>query len=676
MIVDNADERDVLKTSSNDLKSVGISLAAYLPVSPKGSVIVTSRSVEAVSVLVDYADIVHLGAMSKFAAKALLRKRLGILSTDATDAELSALVHELNYMPLAISQAAAFIWQRHEHDPLATLQGYLEVLKSNDQACADLLQYSMHDVRRTLHDSNSILRTWYTSFDQMRRSYSSAGELLSLMSLCDRQSIPYDLLEEFYALKMEPTPIALPAFVSALSTFSMYLIRGIRMLLPFSLLWLTSLAGSRTSWCSTASAKTSRAAHRPRIEYQNGMRQAARSELPYKGNPIQDDIAILKAYQFIDSSQNGRTYTMHRLVQVSTRTWLEKRHELVRWQSDYLRSLRRKFPKDTSDTPSLWHVRLTLLPHVEALLDLTLDNKPLDELLASLMYDASRAALKLGRFQMAERMARNAAMIFRENGSMNNPEALLKESWLGEVLSRMGEHKDAEKIVRKILEQEQKPLGKSHINVLRDKLRLARILINSDSIADPKARIEVRRIYEDVLYPTETRRSEEQNEIWTEAMYGLVSFLMETGQLHEAGEALNRIPTPEAEGNRLRLKDLEADLLHRQGKYQEEYVLLSDVVDGSKTLFGPEHPETLNATGNLSVCQWYCGDEVTARTSLTDVIRGLTAFHGNDNHPDVKKWTKKMDELKLRHVIKGPVYVKGPVTRALIPSQVDDLQQF
>jgi tetratricopeptide (TPR) repeat protein len=94
-------------------------------------------------------------------------------------------------MPLAITQAAAYIVQR---SPRMTISRYIGEVRRNDHDRSCLLMKDVGDSRRDGRASNSIIATWQISFAHIQKEMPTAARLLSLMSLFDRQGIPESLL--------------------------------------------------------------------------------------------------------------------------------------------------------------------------------------------------------------------------------------------------------------------------------------------------------------------------------------------------------------------------------------------------------------------------------------------------------------------------------------------------
>ena len=201
MIIDNADDAGVFSYvadenkfgDKNNTTASTDALSEFIPQSQNGSILVTSRSRDtAFRITGDTRDIIMVNPMDEGLAMELLHKKLqGNFKED----DAKRLLDVLDYMPLAITQAAAFISQRTPH---TTLSKYLQDLQKSDADRARLLNKHVTDTRRDGKASNSIIATWQISFENICKERPSAAQLLSLMCLFDRQGIPKLLLEHRY----------------------------------------------------------------------------------------------------------------------------------------------------------------------------------------------------------------------------------------------------------------------------------------------------------------------------------------------------------------------------------------------------------------------------------------------------------------------------------------------
>lgn len=120
LIIDDVDDEEVLTCRSaggrgnqdDSASSAAPTLLDCIPQSSNGSILVTSRSRDlAFRVTGDYGDIIRVSPMDETRALTLLRNQLkgsfGGINLEQDDAIV--LIEALDYMPLDISQAAAYI---------------------------------------------------------------------------------------------------------------------------------------------------------------------------------------------------------------------------------------------------------------------------------------------------------------------------------------------------------------------------------------------------------------------------------------------------------------------------------------------------------------------------------------------------------------------------------------
>ncbi|KAF4432981.1 Kinesin light chain [Colletotrichum fructicola] len=194
MIIDNADDVELLFSKTNGQKDALVPTASYLPKTDNGKMLVTSRSWDAAEKLVGKGMMIfRVPTMEEAQALRLLRKKL-----DHGGDEVAALrlVHTLGCIPLAVNQAAAYIFKRSQRSPL-TIQLYLDELQKSEQRKGTLLRSDRGDIRRYDGVSNSVVLTWQLTFNQIKREQPGAADLLSLMSYFHAQNIPQYMLHGY-----------------------------------------------------------------------------------------------------------------------------------------------------------------------------------------------------------------------------------------------------------------------------------------------------------------------------------------------------------------------------------------------------------------------------------------------------------------------------------------------
>jgi tetratricopeptide (TPR) repeat protein len=193
LILDNADDASMYYSAKSDFGGDPMdkkrSYARYMPKSRKGSVLVTTRDKRLGERLAGRQRPVEITPMTEDESKELLKSK--IAEEDWCEEDAVKLVAELSYLPLAITQAAAFISENS-----LTVSEYLDTLHAGDDDVKELLSSHLEDPRREWDTENSVMRTWKLSFDQISKDCPRAAEMLSLMSVLDYHSVPLVLVRK------------------------------------------------------------------------------------------------------------------------------------------------------------------------------------------------------------------------------------------------------------------------------------------------------------------------------------------------------------------------------------------------------------------------------------------------------------------------------------------------
>lgn len=180
LIIDNVDDEELFKKTST-----GKSCREYLPVqSPQGAILYTSRNRKICFNLTK--SIIDVLPMTALEAESLLGHRIGGM---AAPDEQKVLLEELDYLPLAITQAASYMTETG-----ITMAEYLAEYRESKESKMHLLSHEFSDLGRGERPLESVTATWKVSFEYIRLKNPRAAEILSLMSFFDRQSIPQSLL--------------------------------------------------------------------------------------------------------------------------------------------------------------------------------------------------------------------------------------------------------------------------------------------------------------------------------------------------------------------------------------------------------------------------------------------------------------------------------------------------
>ena len=191
MILDNMDDDGFVDARQDASESQHeFTVRKYLPQRDGSSILITSRDRNTAFRLIDDAHhLLEVRAMSAEEAREILDKKLD--SRLGSEGEPSMLATELEYIPLALTQAAAYI----NRESRMTIARYLDILSKDSEGGALLLQAEESDLRRSEGTPNSVVKTWQISFDQIRAHHKSAADLLAQMALFDRKGMPELLLQ-------------------------------------------------------------------------------------------------------------------------------------------------------------------------------------------------------------------------------------------------------------------------------------------------------------------------------------------------------------------------------------------------------------------------------------------------------------------------------------------------
>jgi hypothetical protein len=178
IVVDNVDDRDVLDV-----------LEESSPHSDQGRILYTTRSREVADRLAE-SQVHEVGNLSPDEAMQLLQNRLHTAVSDPRPT-IAEFVQEMEFLPLAITQAAAYM----NVNTNVSIGKYLRLIRSPDERnMATLLSKEMHDSNRYKNSCSAVATTWVVSFNQIRREHPAALELLRYLSCVGWRAVPHSFL--------------------------------------------------------------------------------------------------------------------------------------------------------------------------------------------------------------------------------------------------------------------------------------------------------------------------------------------------------------------------------------------------------------------------------------------------------------------------------------------------
>ncbi|KAJ4123946.1 hypothetical protein NW765_006991 [Fusarium oxysporum] len=180
LIIDNADNIETLYGTAEAPGGID----QFIPDCNHVYILYTTRSLE-VAVSVAHSNVVKLSEMDDQDAKALLQGTL-IEKDQMQDTSLiDKLLHELAYLPLAITQASAYMKVNE-----ISVKEYLRLLQNTDQDMVELLSCGFRDSTHYNSSQGAVATTWIVSFKQIRALHEDAATLLSIMAYLEPKAIP------------------------------------------------------------------------------------------------------------------------------------------------------------------------------------------------------------------------------------------------------------------------------------------------------------------------------------------------------------------------------------------------------------------------------------------------------------------------------------------------------
>src|SRR5437764_5961865 len=183
LIIDNADDDELLFGTD---RSEGI--IDCLPSSDEGLTLFTTRHQEIAQSLVG-PDVIELQKMEEKEAVNFLEKLLVRKDLLRDQSLVTELLTELDYLPLAISQATAYI-----NSTRSTIVEYLGLYKNTEQDAFAVMSREFRDNTRYKTSANAIAKIWIISFNQILEHDLLAANLLGFMSCIEWKAIPHSLL--------------------------------------------------------------------------------------------------------------------------------------------------------------------------------------------------------------------------------------------------------------------------------------------------------------------------------------------------------------------------------------------------------------------------------------------------------------------------------------------------
>ncbi|KAF7555193.1 hypothetical protein G7Z17_g2358 [Cylindrodendrum hubeiense] len=569
MILDDVDDGDIFLTTQQ--------LAEFIPQSPSGSIILTSRNVNAAGGLVDgRKNIFNVPAMESNESCKILKEKLGDKYDDEAATELAS---TLQHIPLALAQAAAFI---NQQEPPISISTYKEEFQSHDKNSNALYLDANHLCRAPI----SVATTLQITFEQIRRERPSAADLLVFMSFCNPQGIHKSVLQA-YTLRGEDT------------------------------------------------TDDPNEDHKDDLDDDLGYQGKREEAVQICRQAVESSKRVLGA---CDTDTMAMTSVLASLLHDQNR--LEEAEKTYRQVWEAREKVSGSFHRDTLSTISVLALVLyhqgkykgaeQLYRHAYEAMETYLGKDDRDTLesinnLASALYIQ-------GKFEEAEQIYRKARGAMERVLGNNHPETLRSINDLASTIRAQGRWKESEVLFKQVMEIRETVLGPEHPDTLTSMANLALTYGRQGRWREAAV------LGSEVIEARERVIGEDHPDTIT-SMANLAATFGNEGQWKEARELFSRVMDvrkrvlgEEHPDTITSIANLAATF-GKEGRWKEAEELFSRVMQARKKILGEEHPDTINTIANLASTYQDQGRWREAERLGLQVLEVRKRVMGDD-HPD------------------------------------------
>ncbi|KAL4894602.1 putative kinesin light chain [Aspergillus ambiguus] len=403
-------------------------------------------------------------------------------------------------------------------------------------------------------------------------------------------------------------------------------------------------------------------------------RDIPRSILPPAKTPKKkhDALGLLKAYSFINF-QDDDCISIHGLIQLATRNWMEQSHLLHSWVSKVAHRLSEVLPDGDHANRKICR---EYLPHSLFLINGSDRKKVQAKQYVDLVRRSAFYLYSDGRYDEAEVLLADAISLQKKINAGTEPSTLASIDKLTHIYRHQGRWEESKNLQRKMLKACRRILGPGHPDTLMSVNDLAMDYWSQGLLKDAESLLKwvveaqkqsSRSESLDIVFSTanlalvyqDQRRYKEAEELQTQAfeerkarfglqdsstlisMASLASIYREQGRYKEAEELQTQCTqTTEAVLGPAHLftqfsKASLASIYRDQGHYEKAKELQTRQLNDSKEIFGLEHPSTMICVANLARTWILLGKPKKAVSLMTNWPR-----HGTKqlrvSHPGVK----------------------------------------
>lgn len=618
LIFDNADDMEMWTKSSETSPA----LKSLLPQNETGHILFTSRN-RKLAVKLALSNVVQIPDMDEDTALQMLhqlfiRKEL-LKDTDGT----ATLLKQLCFLPLAISQAAAYI---NEND-ITRLGDYVSLITAQEGDMAKLLSEDFEDDGRYPDVKNPVTTTWLVSFRQIRALDPFAVDYLSFMACISPRNIPQSLLPPAPSDKSRVEALGLLkgySFVSVEPESGNLTLH--RLVYLATRTWMRKDGSFATCIVNTVDYMDKIFSD---ITYEE--RHLWRSYLPHILSTIEN-----REFRAVRTRYGGLLNIVGDLLSSDGRT-REAKALYVQTLEDRQNQLGKNHEETLRSMYNIGAVLLHMGEYTEAkeVMEQVLEGQntalgPQHPNTLRSLRAYALVRLYQGHYAQAQSIQEQALEGLEKALGPEHLLTLDSVNALGYILRRQGNYEEAEAKHRRAMDGYTKKLGPWEERTLNSHSECGLALLGQGKYE------EAEQICSAVL-----RRSEEmlgpEHPVTLHSMCNLGSIYLEQERLEDAEklgiqtlDLLKRVVGAEHPNTLSTMGDL-GIVLGKQGRHEEAIALHQQAIDGSNKELGQNNPLSLVFLGDLAVTYWEQGDFAEAEEL------------------EIKVWENKKQQLGIDH---------------------------
>ncbi|PCD20339.1 hypothetical protein AU210_016206 [Fusarium oxysporum f. sp. radicis-cucumerinum] len=561
MVIDNADDAQLFfPRQQNTAHRPNEKLGRYIPECAHGSILVTTRNKLAGSRFAQGRPPIEVGNMTSDESSQLMRNILE--NDDIRDDEISGLATRLENLPLALAQAAAFIQEN-----TISISRYIRLLDESNVALVDRLSEPFETVGRDSDTPHAVTATWIISFKQIEKQDRFTGEILSLISLFDRQAIPREFITYYWQRKT----------VSEVDK-------------PIQEARVTKALGTLKAFCFVSEAKDES------LDMHRLVQLVARKWLTIKGKMAEFAQQALKTvssafpYGDFETREVCLKYLPHAFAVLKNADTASKAGKKAR--ARLLHNMAGYF-----DYKGHWEeAKQYGIGAVKLRIEILGEEHP-DTL--TCMGNLVTIYLNQGRLKEAEELGVDVMKITKRVLGEEHPDTLMSMNNLASTYRKQGRLQEAEELDVDVMKITKRVLGEEHPHTLTSMANLASTYRKQGRLKEA-GELDV-----DVMKITKRVLGEEHPDTLM-SMNNLASTYRKQGRLQEAEELdvdvmkiTKRVLGEEHPHTLTSMANLAATY-RNQERLKEAEELEVDVMEIRKRVLGEEHPDTLTSMGNLA----------------------------------------------------------------------------